>query len=518
MKFCTNCGHEVEDGKKFCPSCGQNLGSAAPSPSAPTSNQEPVPVFNGQAPAANTQAPGNNNQVSYNSEQAPYSSQALFNNGQGKYNSGQFPNNGTQVQYNNFQVRPAKVKTPMSKKTKIIILSVFILLAALAGFIGTGTYITGKSYALNKIEKAIMNKDSKELSKYLYSTDDSLKIDEEGAAALIKLLNQSPGYRTAFIQNLKKEDSFENFSMVKNMRTLLVFKSYSLEVPGQYITLSSNYKDVEFKLNNKSIGKEDKENTEKKFGPFLPGIYQLNFTLANEFGTSTIDKEVTLSGGKVKEAGSFNLTVVTPSFDIEGLKLVVDGKEKDTVLKKSGNKIGPFPKDSTSTIQFVKKYPWGELKTKEYKATDLQYGGYIGTFETGDTDLIKSMAPDIRDFMESYYAAKSALDSGKLVNASDEYKKSFKDSIYWYTAEQYTFQKAYTTSKGGSYTGATSDGKPLFYVPITSFYQYQADNRAEGLAVYVYYDETTSKWTVNSLSYNYYSGNGEVTADMIELK
>lgn len=50
MAFCTNCGAQVSDGKKFCPSCGQKIGGSEPAthaapvqatPVQPVQNEEP---------------------------------------------------------------------------------------------------------------------------------------------------------------------------------------------------------------------------------------------------------------------------------------------------------------------------------------------------------------------------------------------------------------------------------------------------------------------------------------------
>lgn len=50
MSFCTNCGAQVSDGKKFCPSCGQKIGGSEPAthaapvqatPVQPVQNEEP---------------------------------------------------------------------------------------------------------------------------------------------------------------------------------------------------------------------------------------------------------------------------------------------------------------------------------------------------------------------------------------------------------------------------------------------------------------------------------------------
>ena len=71
MKFCTNCGAQLEDDAKFCTSCGSSVEAAAPAPApaptptfvAPNQSAAPAPTYTAPTYAAPTPTVQPNNGI-----------------------------------------------------------------------------------------------------------------------------------------------------------------------------------------------------------------------------------------------------------------------------------------------------------------------------------------------------------------------------------------------------------------------------------------------------------------------
>lgn len=439
MKFCTNCGQQLEEGQKFCTKCGKSL----------------------MLQNTNVQAP----------------------------------------------------RKPIALGIKILIVSVLSIILGGGTAYGIGSYFTSEAQIVKNIEKAISSSDAKSLAQYLYSTEKDMKINEVSAAALIKFINEESSYKEDLIKSLKEGRSYDSFSMIENGRSLLVFKKYMLELEPQYLKLSSNYEGVNIKLNGQTIGKSLKDGSVKKFGPFMPGKYKLEFTFENEFGASMLEEEVKFEDGEFSFYAEFDLTILSVASYVKGLKLSVDGRETKTEINGNYTEIGPLPKGKRSILVFSKAYPWGKLESIEYNSNDMYSSNYIESFKMKDSDFAKSVVTDIKSFVQSYYAAKSTVDKEKLVNASEDCKNQFAKNHYWATAANYAFKKAYMDVEPLRVETDSYNGRDLFTVYVGSDYSYEGYDYNDSFTLSLYYDDINKRWIVSG-----YSTYGNLSGDLIYLQ
>ncbi|WP_139906216.1 TcaA 3rd/4th domain-containing protein [Clostridium thermarum] len=489
MKFCGNCGQQLQEGQRFCQRCGKNLMVVDNNGQVPLS-VEPQSVHTDNlgdtqnVPVENT----------YNYQQNPVSF------------GGPVP-----------AMNVTKIKAPrkpMGLGLKIAISAIILILLGGGAFFGIGRYITSEGQVVKKIEKAINENDAKELIKYLYSSEEDMKIDEASTEILLKYINKDEYFKEELIEKLSQGRKFENFSMTENGRTLLVFKKYVMEVEPQYLKLSSNYEGVNIKLNGVSIGKSQKDGVVKKYGPFIPGSYKLEFVYENEFGSSVIEEKVELTNNEFSYYADFNLKTVYCYASTDSLKVSVDGMETNMEIGLEGSEIGPFPDDNNRTIVFSKKYPWGNLVSIDYNSDDMFYDFFIEEFKIKDSDFIKSAAPYIKDFIVSYYTAKSSLNKDLLVNATDNCKYEFERNNYWDIPEDYIFNKAYINGEALYVYKDNNTGRDMFTIYVGAEYTFIDYDNRDILTLNMYYDEATGKWMIDS--YNTYGYLDNV--DLIDLQ
>lgn len=443
----------------------------------------------------------------------PYNNMAGNNigNTQTMPNLNQYNYQQSPVGYNGPMTQVKAVKAPRKKMgtaAKIIIAFIILLLLGSAGFYGYGSYVTSKQYVANKIEKAITEKDTNKLLEYMKFSDGGLTIDESNVKAVLNLINSSASYKTNLIENLKEGKSFECFSMVDNGKKLLLFKNYVMEVEPQFINVSANYENVDVKLDGKSVGKTLKDGKIKKFGPFAPGIYKLELVMTNEFGTSTVKETAELKDGEFSYYGDFQLKTAYAYFDIDKMKVSVDGKALERELTRDNNEIGPFPADSAAKLAFFKQYPWGKLQSREYTLDEMYNNGYITEFDMRNSEFRTSVLPTLKPFIESYYVAKSTLDAEKFVNASENCKNEFKNSLFFATQANYSLVKAYL-NVDEVYVRTDSSGRDIFEIYVAADYKYEGYDYKGSFTLDMYFDDAQGKWVVDNFS-TYGSTDGEL--------
>jgi uncharacterized membrane protein YvbJ len=508
MKFCGNCGQQLHEGQKFCPKCGKNLMAANDDVQAPvaraveekTEELNVQPINSGQAPTTVEQQPVQSNNLG-NNQSIPIQNTYNYQQSAASF-GGPVP-----------AVNMVKVKTPrkpMALGVKIAIGAIILIVLAGGGAFGLGTYLTSEGQIVKNIEKAINEGNAKELVKYLYSSEEDMKLDEASTEALIKFINEDEAFKEDLIERLAEGRKFESFSMTENGKTLFIFKKFVMEVEPQYLKLSSNYEGVDIKLNGASIGKSQKDGAVKKYGPFMPGSYKLEFVYENEFGRSVIEKEVEFKDEEFSTYAEFNLKTITGYASIDGLKVSVDGKETKVEVGVNGSEIGPFAGDKNSTLVFSKNYPWGNLVSIDYNSNDMSYDCYVEDFKMKESDFVKSAAPDIKAFLDSYYTAKSSLVKDLLVNATDNCKSQFESNNYWSMVANYMFKKAYI-NVDVLYVGKDNNtGRDIFTVYAGTDYTYNNYDYKDTFTLTMYYDEAAGKWMVDNYSTYGYLDNAEL--------
>lgn len=528
MKFCVNCGNALRQRQKFCSKCGKKLVEIDNNSIEARQVLEDDKIAEPSQTTAETSGQNNDRNNAENQITAinTYNTVSQYSG---------------QVQ-NNLLAKAKKDKKPMSKVAKVAIMVLAVLLVLGSAGFGIGLSLTSEKKVVKNIKKAIEEKNSKELAKYLYCSKKDIEIDEKEAASLIEFLNEDEKYKKELFLRLENGSSYDSFDVKRNGKTLVIFNRYMMEVEPQYLELAANYEDIAIKLEGKSIGKLESSNKAKKFGPFLPGKYILEYIYENDYEPIVVKKEIRLTKGKLEDKVKFNIHEIVVESYIDKVKVSFDGKEVKEEISRSNNRIGPFSFDKAGVLVFSKDYSWGKIKTEEFN-TDV-YSIYVDAFIMKDSDFIKSAAPTIKEFVNSYYDAKSSNDAKKLVNATENCKNTFSNEFFYENSNTSTFKKVSVDLGKLLVAFDEETEKDIFEVRVAAEYiknngqtsteenteENSEEDREENteedtenskedkgiketLNLYMFYDESNKKWMVNN-----YNSIGWVSDDLMEIK
>ncbi|WP_099222712.1 TcaA second domain-containing protein [Listeria costaricensis] len=148
-----------------------------------------------------------------------------------------------------------------------------------------GAVTHSRSTYYEAFKQALDDKNAKEMTQLLTTSDTALKIDEAGCQAFIDYLTNNPEDRTQFLKNLKKETEADQtiysnefpYTLVKDGHDMLFFPHYALSIKPMYFTVTTDADKVSLSANKKEIPYLKKTD---RYGPLMPGEYDVDATLA----------------------------------------------------------------------------------------------------------------------------------------------------------------------------------------------------------------------------------------------
>lgn len=409
MKFCTKCGNKVVDGQRFCTNCGYGL----------LSKKFDTAVI------ANETTSSQENIIKEDDISIP----ALQEN--------KFSTNNTFIS----PPTNTNITTKLSKKSKIIIALVAILIILSVAFVQIGNSLTDPSTIVVKFEKAISSKNASDLSNVLYCNDTRVKLDSTSVAPLLAYFNDNPSYLNNITQSLNGDaldskkintissKSKNTFSLVNVGNVFFIFPIYKVNVKPTFLDINAEVKDVSFLLNKKKIGTSDTDKFSKEFGPYVPGEYTL---LANYKGkyisTSkpyTVDL-VSASNGKSTVNVLKDLSYVTIHCDYSDAEIFVNGKDSSTKVSDATN-FGPLNNNATIYATTIKD--GRTLKSNQYTICDGDTDVYLN-FNSSENSLsdTKTQLQSLLSNYTYYFAAAVNTNDTSLITPyvypdSDIYKE-----------------------------------------------------------------------------------------------
>jgi uncharacterized membrane protein YvbJ len=290
----------------------------------------------------------------------------------------------------------------------------------------------------------------------------------------------------------------------------LFFDNYVYKLPVYFIKIDTEYKNTEVKINDKIQYTSSTDNFSKECGPFLPGKYTLKGNLTTSYVTVKGDSDLVLD----PSGASSNVFETALKLDGQKLnlysnyadaKILINGKDTNITVDKIDDLV-PLPNDGSCKVQLQYAFPWGTMKSNEQT---IGNNSLNLSFSQDNSSLMDSIKPSIAEFLNSYVAAYTSLDSSKFTNVSEDYKHSL-DS-------DFSYQKSYGKPFTGSITSVNADLSSInLNYNSYSKKEYKVDL---GLAIngdftnssdpyfkdsnynlYLSYDETAKKWLVNSFN------------------
>jgi uncharacterized membrane protein YvbJ len=347
------------------------------------------------------------------------------------------------------EIKPEEASETVPKKTKKkgVFIGSTILVLLVAGVV---LYLVGNN--MNAPEKkiaaftdAVENNEVDALQGLLTSSDETFEINSENTAELLTYLNANPGllqeleekFTTQAEENETGNEAYASINLVTDGKNMLFFDDYQFEVTPGYIHPMANGEAIEFFINEEPA--EDVATyTDKGYGPFMPGRYQIDAVFDNSFVSLEDRTEVELYDSPIEEVVySFDFPVddITAHSNYDEYVLYVNGEKTDVMIQEGEQNIGEFPNDESVSLFIGKDFPWGEVRSEEVVITEENEVEFLvehALSEDARTDLMEQMNSTIALYQEALTERDaSLLDEGvtdELIEALEEHIEDIEEN------------------------------------------------------------------------------------------
>lgn len=344
MKFCKNCGEELDPLVKFCKNCGS-----------------PVDEQDGATPVDGTPV----------SSVAPVE-QAGLGGGQNQ--------------------APVSNRKPLSPKTKRLI---GIIAAVVIGLFIAFKIIDSQFSAekvVDSFAESVSESDAAAFKKHTFVKDDDIKLTEKNLKPLFAALKDDKSERKSIISNLRSQgkkykkgkldeddiaNEYEAFNL-KEVKKWGIFSTYEVEISPVYVNVESSADAVvKIKVNGEDAGKLKEAYKSKKFGPYLPGNIKIVGSLDSDYVEIEEVEELTTFDPGPSLYASFYFSTNTVEFNAgfadgaDEIRLLLNGEDTGIDILDEP-KVPGLVTDGSLTYQYEVDFPWGEVATKE-RPVDTYY-------------------------------------------------------------------------------------------------------------------------------------------------
>ncbi|ATH93232.1 zinc ribbon domain-containing protein [Bacillus glycinifermentans] len=259
-------------------------------------------------------------------------------------------------------------KRKISRKSMMIWAGIAAVCVLLFAGYKTGEALTSKEKLIGDFESALKQNDEKKVAALLHSSDVDLTITKQNVKPLMTYLDDHPDEKKDLISSLKDQSGDGLVSIEKAGKQFLIYDRYVLNVKPVYLTVKASEKGAGLYINNKKVMTTEKENFEKKFGPFVPGSYDVEAKLNSDIGELKKSKHI----NALDEDASADV-----SLDAQKAKLVFDdgydklkgtlwiNGQKVKINPFQGTSFGPVLTDGSMSASVEAEFPWGNLKSEK---------------------------------------------------------------------------------------------------------------------------------------------------------
>jgi membrane-associated protein TcaA len=294
VKYCKQCGSEMEEGKDFCTNCGTTMAHSGP---------------------VQTQAQPETVSANRSSYQLP----SFF------------------------------------KSRKFVTLTIIIVILAAGAFIGY-QMIESKNHPSKivlQFEKAVDQKNTKEVAYLLNSGQEEMEVKDTDTKMLLTYFKDNPDILADTLDSLKKDANILDdgglistkknngvfLNLTKTDKKWFVFTQYGIHFKPIYFKTSSNQEVAEVTIDNKKQG-ELKENEEKTFGPFLPVKHEIIGIYKGQYGTAEIYETI--------DPADYPERKIMVELDASGNSISLDSNNDEAIVFINGESTGKTVKDLDS--------------------------------------------------------------------------------------------------------------------------------------------------------------------------
>lgn len=376
MNFCPKCGASVKEDAGFCHDCGYNL----------------------KAKSGNIKEDNKIENLEDNLEK-----ENLEDNLGEK--TEQFENN------------LRNIKSVLSSKISI---GIIIACAFIVVFIFVGKTISSPQRTVASFQSAVNKSDTMALSKILCTTDGRIDLKSDTINPLVKSFKNTPSELSSTINDLNsqatnlKNGGVENRNsslyITKVGRTLIFFPKYKIAFKPVFMTLTSNVKGADILIGGEKVAKVDSENFSKQFGPYLPGLYDIEGKADGSFGEMDNKTKVDFISDKKQEetAEALKGIYLKVNSDYANNEVYINNKDTKKYVN-SGDTLGPVA--SGAKVYAIINYNGEKVKSSYSTLSDDDTIIDFDYSKQGESP--EQQKNDINDMITGYAAALAdALTSG----------------------------------------------------------------------------------------------------------
>ncbi len=256
---------------------------------------------------------------------------------------------------------------------KKIILGIFILMSVffISGMILGG--MNNKDKVISDFHKAIIHKNVHQFKKCVVLSNPKVKINEEEIKNFLNCMEKNAFHIKSLIDSLYEQARYGGcnesytFLLKKQERKWGLFDRYVIEIKPYYITLHTNYKNTILYIDDKEIGKSDKEDFYIKYGPLMPGLYDIKACYKNPYTKIEKKEEVkifNLYNDKIYKDIMLKGRYVYPYSNMKDAMLYVNGKNTGMRIGQV-REFGPISLEQGMKMYVQKQSSKGIMKSKE---------------------------------------------------------------------------------------------------------------------------------------------------------
>jgi uncharacterized membrane protein YvbJ len=478
MKFCKECGHQLNDEALFCPECG-------------TANH---------ALAAN--------QTQAGAQQAA---------------AGTDPKYGSEVSNKPAAMKP-KSSFKLSKGAKIWGSVILVIALLLFGSYKVGDSLTAKDKVIDSFKQAVAEKDKATLMELISSSDPRLVVNEDRIDSFLKYMDKNPSYFSRLMDSINdqsktldqlekrkddkalKEYHYTGDSFValkKQGKKWLIYDNYTFEVKPYFISVHTNFKGAKIFMDEKEIDTANSEEFSKEYGPFMPGVYKFKAAFEGKYTTLEEELEIEVFEDDYADVDLYLYgEYVTPNANYSDAKLYINGQDSGQLVGDAVD-IGPMELDGSVKMMAVKTLPWGEVRSEEAAVTEH----YVDLYVEPLNDTVKDeLMAAINDFNKGWSDAYNNLDASLMTSLTESQREYYASDI------------EYMADYGLYYKGDFN--KSIFDLDSFELYEYEGQYEAylDATVMYNsawYYEGEDSELIVEENILNYYLVYDEITGQWL---
>jgi membrane-associated protein TcaA len=281
-------------------------------------------------------------------------------------------------------------KRPMSKKVKVSLFVVGILVAGLTGTHMILSSIYDPSKDIQSMNNAMLSNSEEVFLEYITFEEDALldkkqyfsyvsKMDWEDMREQLVSMTNSELEFDAFVKDQYGNDVFK----VKRDSILGLYDTYEINAIPNQVFITSNIQPATINVGSKKVSVEVSEEP-VEMGNAYPGIYEVKAAANNLFGDFTMTEEIEVKPSEDNQS-NYHLKFEGNAYGIatnhpEAI-LYVNGKNTNSKLE-AFEYLGPFPVNQEVTMFAEIETPDGKkVKSEPITQDQLSWGGLPFMFD-----------------------------------------------------------------------------------------------------------------------------------------